>query len=220
MNCSLEKYLMHFMRQHWFDIGLVLAVGVSLFLLFTTLSPIAFLLWVSLAALFLHQFEEYRFPGYFPGMVNLTLFASKQPDRYPLNTNTAFVVNVLLGWLSYFLAAMLNERAIWLGIATMLVSVGNIIAHTFLFNLKGKTLYNPGIATADMLFLPIAVLFFQRISQTHSVMLFDWIVGVVLGIALNYIGILKLIDWLKDDQTTYIFPQRCLPPAIREAQRP
>jgi hypothetical protein len=44
----------------------------------------------------------------------------------------------------------------------------------------------------------------------------DWILGVGLGIALNYIGILKLIDWLKDEQTAYIFPQRCLPPAAKK----
>jgi hypothetical protein len=217
---SSEKRLMNFMRHHWFDVGLVLALGVSIFLLFTMLSPVSLLLWISLIALFIHQFEEYRFPGYFPGMVNLTLFASKQPDRYPLNTNTALIVNVIVGWFFYFLAAVLSERGIWLGIATMLVSIGNIVAHTFLFNLKGKTIYNPGMVTADILFLPLAVSFFQRIVQANSVTSLDWIVGIGLGLALNYIGILKLIDWLKDEQTTYIFPKRCLPPAIREARNP
>jgi len=209
---------MNFMRQHWFDVGLVLALGVSIALLFTTLSLVSLLLWLSLIALFLHQFEEYRFPGYFPGMVNLALFASKQPDRYPLNTNTALIVNVVVGWLFYVLAAVLNERALWLGMATMLVSVGNVIAHTFLFNLKGKTVYNPGMITADVLFLPIAVSFFRLVFQANSATSLDWVVGVGLGIALNYIGIVKLIDWLKDEQTAYIFPQRCLPPAAREAQ--
>jgi len=207
---------MNFMRRHWFDVGFVLALGVSLSLLFTTLTPISLLLWISLIALFIHQFEEYRFPGYFPGMVNLTLFASKQPDRYPLNTHTALIVNVIVGWFFYFLAAVLSERAIWLGIATILVSVGNSIAHTVLFNLKGKTFYNPGMITADMLFVPIAVTFFWLILQANIVTLFDWIIGIGLGIALNYIGIVKLIDWLKDEQTTYIFPKRCLPPTTKE----
>jgi hypothetical protein len=53
--------------------------------------------WLSLISLFLHQAEEYRYPGYFPGMVNLVMFASPQPDRYPLNTNTALIVNVVIG---------------------------------------------------------------------------------------------------------------------------
>jgi hypothetical protein len=207
---------MNFMRQHWFDVGLGLALGVIIYLLFTLLSAMSLLLWLSLIALFIHQFEEYRYPGYFPGMVNVTLFASKQPDRYPLNTNTALIVNVIVGWFFYFLAAVFSERGVWLGIATMLVSVGNIVAHTFLFNLKGKTLYNPGMVTADLLFGPIVVSFFWLILQTSLATSLDWIVGVGLGLALNYIGILKLIDWLKDDRTTYIFPKRCLPPAIKK----
>jgi hypothetical protein len=211
---------MDFMRRHWFDLGVALAIAVSISLLFSTLSLLSLVLWLSLIALFVHQFEEYRYPGYFPGMINLVLFASKQPDRYPLNANTALVVNVLIGWLFYALAAVFGEKVIWFGIATILVSVGNVVAHTFLFNLKGKTFYNPGLVTADLLFLPIAVSFFVLIFQNHAATSLDWILGVGLGIALNYIGILKLIDWLKDEQTAYIFPQRCLPPAARKERLP
>ena len=209
---------MNFMRQHWFDVGLVLALGVSGCLLFARLSPMSILLWGNLIALFLHQFEEYRFPGYFPGMINATMFASKQPDRYPLNSHTAFLVNVIVGWLFYFLAAVSSDRAIWLGIATMLVSVGNVVAHTFLFNLKGKTFYNPGMATADLLFLPIAIAFYWLILQSNAASFLDWGLGLGLGIVLNYIGILKLIDWLKDEQTSCIFPERCLMPASKQAR--
>jgi hypothetical protein len=64
---------MNFLRHHWFDVGLALALAVSIALLFTTLSPVSLLLWISLIALFVHQFEEYRFPGYFPGMINLVV---------------------------------------------------------------------------------------------------------------------------------------------------
>jgi hypothetical protein len=148
-------------------------------------------------------------------MMNLVMFASKQPDRYPLNSNTALIVNVVIGWLAYFLAAVFGEQAIWLGIATILVSFGNFVAHTFLFNLKGKTFYNPGMLSAEILFLPIVIYFVVLIAQGNLATLLDWILGVGLGIVLNYIGILKLIDWLKDEQTAYIFPKRCLPPAVR-----
>jgi hypothetical protein len=139
---------MNFMRLHWFDIGLVLAFFTGGIVFLNKLNPLSLLLWVSLISLFLHQFEEYRYPGYFPGMMNTVMFSSKQPDRYPLNTNTAFIINIFVGWLSYFFAAVFGEKALWLGIATILVSVGNFIAHTFLFNIKGKTRYNPGMFTA------------------------------------------------------------------------
>lgn len=203
---------MKLLRNHWYDIGLALALGVGLFLFITKLSGLAGLLWVSLISLCLHQFEEYRYPGYFPGMINSVLYSSKQPDRFPLNSNTALIVNVVIGWLFYFLAAVFAEHALWLGIATILVSVGNFVGHTFLFNIKGKTVYNPGMVTAVILFVPISLYFFYVVIQQGFVTPIDWILGVILGVALNYIGILKLIDWLKDENTRYIFPKRCLIP--------
>jgi hypothetical protein len=121
-------------------------------------------------------------------------------------------VNVLVGWLGYFLAAVLGQTVVWLGMATILISVGNFITHTFLFNIKGKTLYNPGMLTAIVLFLPLSISFFSWVVQHHAASTLDWIVGFLLGIALNYIGILKLIDWMKDANTPYVFPARCLVP--------
>ena len=207
---------MNVLRQHWFDIGVGLALLVGAFLFTNRLSPLAWLLWVSLISLFLHQLEEYRYPGYFPGMMNVVMFGSRQPDRYPLNTNTALIVNVVVGWFSYLLAALFGEKLLWLGIATMLVSIGNFIAHTLLFNIRGKTLYNPGLLTALFLFLPIVVYFIFLVIQNKLATPLDWGLGIVLGITLNYIGILKLIDCLKDENTSYIFPKRSLLPQSRK----
>jgi len=101
---------------------------------------------------------------------------------------------------------------VWLGIATILISVGNFMAHTFLFNYKGKTFYNPGMLTGLILFLPISLCFFTYVVQQDLASPTDWVLGIILGITLNYIGILKLIDWLKDENTSYTFPKRCLVP--------
>jgi Protein of unknown function with HXXEE motif len=212
-----EKSDMNFMRMHWFDLGIGLAAVVGAFLFIIHPAGVVLLLWLSLITLFLHQFEEYRYPGYFPGMMNSVMFSSRQPDRYPLNSQTALIVNVIVGWLFYFTAAVINERAIWLGIATILVSVGNFIAHTFLFNIKGKTSYNPGMLTAIVLFLPLSAYFFSWVIQNHAASTFDWVIGILLGIALNVVGILKMIDWMKDENTPYVFPARCLIPQKGEA---
>jgi hypothetical protein len=209
---------MNSLRLHWFALGLGFALLTGIFLALTPLSPLAFLLWLSLISLFLHQAEEYCYPSYFPGMVNSVMFASHQPDCYPLNTNTALIVNVVIGWLTYFLAAVFAEKAIWLGIATLLISAGNFIAHTFLFNLKGKTRYNPGMLTTDLLFLPIVVIFFALVIRSDLATPIDWAIGIPLGIALNYLGILKLIDLLKDKNTPYIFPQRFIHSETRQNQ--
>src|ERR1700761_4578039 len=122
---------MNFLRKHWFDVGGLLAVGVIIFICisYRQLSTIQLVLWLSLASLFIHQMEEYRYPGYFPGMLNSAMYKSDMPDRYPLNAQTSFVVNVPMGWMFYLLAAVFATRCIWLGIGTMLVSVGNVVAH-------------------------------------------------------------------------------------------
>lgn len=207
---------MNWLRLHWFDVGIVLAFPVAFYLLVTPQRPISVVLWLNLIALFLHQLEEYRYPGYFPGMMNVVMFNSQAPDRYPLNTNTALLVNVVEGWFIYALAALLSERLPWLGIAAVLISAGNILAHTFLFNVRGKTVYNPGLATSLLLFLPLAVAFFALAFSQNFATPLDWIVGVVLGVVLNYVGVVKLIEWLGDVHTSYIFPKRSLPPRLRK----
>jgi len=204
---------MNFLRNHWFDLGMVFATVVGGYLLIAHPIGLDLLLWLSLVTLFLHQFEEYRFPGYFPGMMNKVMFDSRNPDRYPLNTNTAMIINVTVGWLSYFLAAFFGEKTLWLAIATIFVSAGNFVAHTFLFNIRGKSRYNPGMITADILFLPMVVYFFIFVIQDKLASPLDWIFGVLLGIALNYLGILKMIDLLKNQQSTYIFHKRFLIPS-------
>ncbi|MGA9190324.1 MAG: HXXEE domain-containing protein [Anaerolineales bacterium] len=201
--------------MHWFDVGMGLAVLASGYVLTASLNTLSVLLWANLIALFLHQFEEYRFPGTFPGMMNTVMFNSPHPDRYPLNTNTALVINVSVGWLAFLMAALLGAGALWLGIATMLVSIGNVLAHTFLFNIKGGTRYNPGMLTAITLFAPIAISFGYVVVVGSSATPIDWALGLVLGVVLNYIGILKLIDWLKDEDSPYVFPNRFLIPDQR-----
>ena len=139
---------MNFLRSHWFNIAPLLVVLLVIWLCIAKPSGMTLLLWLSLGSLFLHQIEEWRFPGYFPGMVNTAMFKSDIPDRYPLNANSGMIVNVVLGWGSYLMAVLFWKQAIWLAIATILVSVGNIFAHTIVFNIKGKTLYNPGLITS------------------------------------------------------------------------
>lgn len=209
---------MNFLRKSWYDLGAFLAVVVSIYIIInhSNLTNYQTLMWLSLVSLFLHQSEEYRIAGTFPGMINSVMNNSKRPDRYPLNTNTAFYINVFIGWTFYLLAAILAERAIWLGIATIIVSVGNTIAHTIVFNIKGKTLYNAGLATSWLLFVPCVYFFVSIIHTNHLATNTDYCIGIALGLTLNFVGILKVIDWMADKNTTYIFSDRNLLPKDRK----
>nr|WP_293836650.1 HXXEE domain-containing protein [uncultured Arsenicibacter sp.] len=203
--------MMKFLSKHWYDLAGILAVVVLIYLFQAKgLTTYDYVLWLSLVSLFVHQLEEYRIVGTFPGMVNRAMYNSDLPDRYPLNAKTSVYVNVFVGWLFYFLAALLGAKAVWLGIATILISLGNTVAHTTVFNIKGKTMYNAGLATSWLLFVPCIYFFFKTIHTDHLVTLTDYLIGIPLGIVLNVVGILKLIDWFADKQTTYIFEQRNL----------
>ena len=203
---------MNFLRKHWYDLGSLFS-GVIIIYFFKyhhSLTNYQCLMWLSLVSLFFHQLEEYRIVGTFPGMLNTTMYKSEIPNRYPLNTNTALYVNVIVGWTFYFFAALLAEKAIWLGLATILVSFGNIIAHTFLFNIKGKTFYNAGMVTSWIFFVPCVYFFFSIVHNEHLATTTDYLIGILIGIILNVIGVLKIIDWMANRKTTYIFEERNL----------
>ncbi len=203
---------MSFLRKHWYDLGGVFALILAVYLAFAyrSMSNYQMLMWVSLISLFIHQLEEYRIVGSFPAMINKVMFHSDLPDRYPLNPQTALIINVLVGWLVYLLAAVFAEKAIYLGIAAILISLGNTIAHTFVFNIKANTFYNAGMASSILLFLPISIIFFYMIITQSIAQPIDYIIGIPLGIVLNVVGVLQLIIWLKDKKTPYIFPDRNL----------
>lgn len=215
MSASVEpdKGALGFLRYHWFDVGIILSGVVGAYVLLAKLPVLVLLLWAALGATFIHQAEEYRYPGYFPGVINSIMFSSKKPDRYPLNANTALVVNLPVGWLAYFFAAAFNVGAMWLGIAVMLAALGQFILHGFAFNIRGKMLYNPGMITSIVLYLPIAAYYFYLVITEGAASVQDWILGVVLAVALAYLGIFKVIDWMKDENTPYVFPARFLMPA-------
>lgn len=209
---------MKFLRNHWYDLGIVLGLfGIVLvWLFFNSFSKYELLMWISLITLFFHQAEEYRIVGTFPGMINHKMFKSKLPDRYPLNTNTSLIINVCFGWFLYVLAALFAESTIWLGMATIFVSFGNVMAHVFLFNIKGKTFYNAGMASSVLLFIPCVYYFFEIIITESLVTTKDYIIGIPLGLIINYFGILKPIVCLADKHTTFIFQQRQLLPQDRK----
>lgn len=206
---------MNFLRKHWYDLGGVFFIVVLIytFLNHYNLTNYQIIMWASLMTLFIHQLEEYRIPGTFPGMLNNAMYKSAIPDRYPLNTNTSFYVNVAVGWTCYFLAAVLAEKAIWLGISTIVISIGNTIAHTTLFNIKGKTLYNAGLVTSWLLFVPCSYFFFTTIYKEHLATTTNYLIGIPLGIIINIIGILKMIDWMANKNTNYIFDDKIFYPA-------
>lgn len=207
-----QLFTLNTFRLHWFDFGIILAVLLSIGLIITRPQGMELLMWLSFGSLLLHQTEEWRFPGYFPGMLNVAMFKSQTPDRYPLNANSGMIINVVIGWGSYLLAALLWDRMMWLAIATLIVSAGNIVAHTFIFNFKGKTLYNPGLITSWLCFFPIICEFFILTNSKNLISIGDWVLGLTAGALLNYFGVYHMVEVMANRHTEYVFPKRFLVP--------
>lgn len=151
--------------------------------------------------LVLHVLEEWRFPGGFHYIYNLTR-NSDVPDRYPMNQVSDMLTN--FGALIVFFGSItFNEIIIGVtpifAIASFLFCVVEVIGHTFFsirsnkfFNTKGKKIiYNPGFLTTYLVFLPVSIdfiyIFATGILQT---VLTDWLLGVVL---LGILGLLLIV---------------------------
>ncbi|MNO24905.1 hypothetical protein D3C76_147350 [compost metagenome] len=94
---------MNMLRKYWQDLGLIIASLVCIYIIINwgTLSRINSILWLSFVAILLHQFEEYRWPGYFAGLFNKALFHSETPERYPLNKQSAMIINIIIAYVFY-----------------------------------------------------------------------------------------------------------------------
>lgn len=209
---------MKFAERHWFDVGGVLGIVLAAWLTIGAVtgsgpSSITLILWLSLLSLFAHQVEEWRWPGWFPGMLNVVLFRSDDPWRFPLNVRSGLAVNVAVGWVSYALAALIGESALWLGLATMLVSIGNCVLHLLVIPIRGRMPYNPGMVTSLLLFLPISIWFV--VVAWPKMSWIDIAVGIVLGVVLNVVGVIGLIRILEDPRAPAFEPRQVLPALTR-----
>jgi hypothetical protein len=206
-----------FAERHWFDVGAVLGIALAIWLVIagSGMDTITLILWISLLTLFAHQVEEWRWPGWFPGMLNVVLFRSDDPWRHPLNVRSGLVVNVVVGWTSYLLAALFGAGLLWLAMATILVSVGNCVLHLLVIPIRGRMPYNPGMATSLFLFLPVSVWFFIVAWPQMSVA--DTVIGLLLGVVLNVGGVIGVIRAL-EDRNAPPFEDRQIEPALRYAR--
>jgi len=98
-------------------------------------------------------------------------------DKYPLNQNNALFINVvawpiclLPTFFSNCFVARAGHGPVW---------GGQFIVHGVIINWKFKSLYNPGVATVLLGFLPLGIWYLVEIYSKGGVTLWDWTLGVV-----------------------------------------
>lgn len=134
--------------------------------------------WLSFIAILLHQFEEYRWPGYFAGLFNKVLFQSKTPERYPLNQQSAMIINLIIAYV-FYLPPVFFPSVVWLGLAPILMGFFQIIWHGIFANIKAKSIYNPGLFSAIFLHLPIGIWYIKSAYEQNMLTPTDWLWSMI-----------------------------------------
>jgi Protein of unknown function with HXXEE motif len=194
-------------RRHWYNIGGVLAIASTGILIYTwsDMRVVQRLLFMNFIALLIHQYEEYGVPGGEPAIMNIALQNSDSPDRYPLNQNSAMVINVFAAYVFYLIPVFSPDK-IWLGIAPTLFGFGQFVIHGIQTPKKLGQFYNPGLGAVILLHIPIGAFFIYYIISNRLVTILDWVYGVVYLIAFVFICMIKLTyKWLADENSPYIF---------------
>lgn len=161
------------------------------------------LIWNTLAVA-AHQIEEYIIPGGTTLIINVALFNERRDyDRYPLNKKGTAVVNTLA--YPFFLAPVLWPNEIWLGLTQVFFGVAQIFAHGLAMNIGVNMGYNPGLATAVLLHLPIAVHYIAYVQDHDLVRYTDFLYAIPLLLAATVVIVLVPIRLNRDRQSPYPF---------------
>lgn len=200
-------------RRHWEDIGSLLAIGIggALALIGRRLSRPQLFSVLNFVALLIHQFEEYHFPGYFPGQFNGGIFKSGKPDRYPLNTNSALVINTAIAYPFYLLPVLMPKQA-WLGLAPVLFGFAQALGHGIVFPRIAKARYSPGFLASLLLHVPIGIAYIRAQQAEQPLKRSDWIKAIMLLPLFAVAGILLPQQLLKDKESPYRFTEQQVGP--------
>lgn len=204
---------MNYLRHYWQDIGGIVGVVVciGLFFQYQHIQELQVILWLSFVAILFHQFEEYRWPGYFPGVFNIVIFKSENPDKYPLNSHSAMVINILIAYGFYLLPIFFIDQ-IWIGLAPIFMGFFQLVWHGVFANFKIKGIYNPGLFAVMFLHIPIGAWYINYIMVHNLVTVYDWILGIAYFAVATYVLIIKGNMWMKNEKSIYGFNQKQLGP--------
>lgn len=201
-----EIDVINFYRNNWYNIAGIACLSLAFVMGFWSylFSTIQIILIYSLMALLAHQFEEYVLPGGAPLVLNTAFYGEKKAyDRFPGNKQNCMIVNTL-AYPFYILPIYIPEQ-IWLGLATMYFGFFQVVGHGIIMNIRGKTWYNPGLATAVFLHLPIGIYYIQYVNKNYSVTCSDYLLSAFAFVIALVVIVVLPVQLLKNPHSPYPF---------------
>lgn len=111
-------------------------------------------IYLHLAAVGLHQFEEYGWPGgfrdVFVSVFNIDTADALVPSTFSLEILNAFGFTTIFGLIGW-----LGTRVTWIGLGLLFVNFGNGFFH-LVYSIT-QMVYIPGAATGTVLYLPLGL---------------------------------------------------------------
>lgn len=199
---------MNYMRKNWYYLGgiIIIVLAALLVIIWNNFGMLQRLMIISFMALLAHQFEEYAWPGGFPAIMNIAWMPSgEMPNRYPLNRNSALIVNVFFAY-PFYILPIIFPNLIWLGLAQVLFGMAQLGVHGILINKKMRSIYNPGLFAVVFLHWPIGIYYIWYVIVNGLVQWWMWPVAVVILCAMAFFGVnLPVNKWFKDKNSPYPF---------------
>ncbi|MBG52572.1 MAG: hypothetical protein CML99_09165 [Rhodobiaceae bacterium] len=181
------------LRNNWLMLGL----GGAIFSLFMFVSGIrlqagersealGMASWSLLIAYLLHQFEEFGVDLYgnlnaLPAYVNGQLAEQLSHTPIMLTEFSVYRINTLGIWVPFLLAIWAGHRFPWMGLAVAGLMLTNAAVHIGLAFMMRE--YNPGLATALLLFLPLSLRYFIVSNNKTDAGWGAALIGIAFGLA-------------------------------------
>lgn len=198
---------MKFWIRNWYKVGFIFGIILLLFMMMTNLPTLTKVMILNLVFLFVHQFEEYQFPGGAPIIINKVVYDEKKnPDRYPGNTLSIMIVNVS-AWIIYLLSIIFSNLT-WLLLGVIFFSLFQILGHCIQMPIKLKIWYNPGMITSIFLFLPLGVYFIHYLTINNQLSVMNVILGLITMIGCIMITIILPVQSLKNRHTAFVIEDK------------
>lgn len=165
---------------------------------------------LNLVGLLVHQYEEYVDPGYFPGQMNAGLMQSDQPANYPLNPNTAMLINTAIAY-PFYLAPVLAPRNKVLGLAPVTFGFAQALGHGIVFPKRAGARYSPGFLASGLLHVPIGIAWIKSMNHTtRPLTRGDVVKGLAYQVAFAALGVALPNVLLRDKESPYRFTEHQL----------
>lgn len=197
-------------RNNWYYVGGIIFVVLAFILgLFgDMIDPMRRIMIVLYMCVLAHQFEEYAVPGGFPSAWNIGISGENEVgDRYPLNTKSAFIVNICCAYPIYIIGIIFSEVHV-LSIFIAYFTMAQLLMHGLMMNKKMGTLYNPGVGTALFIMVPIGIYTLWYIATNYDIPTWNWWVPILAFPFIAFSAILLPILKCQDKNSPYVFPER------------